>query len=65
VRVEHTVDVTATCPVDGLPDFYVLTVRAGRVIKVEDILAVTAALSTERLFQEELTLLATTSRRGD
>jgi hypothetical protein len=51
--------------VDGLPDFYVLTVRAGRVIKVEDILAVTAALSTERLFQEELTLLATTSRRGD
>jgi hypothetical protein len=55
VRVEHTLDVTALCPVDDLPDCYVLTVTARRVIKVEDILAVTAALATEKLFQEELT----------
>jgi NADPH-dependent 7-cyano-7-deazaguanine reductase QueF len=55
VRVEHTLDVTATCPVDGLPDFYVLTVTASRVIKVEDIIAITAQLATEKLFQEELT----------
>lgn len=55
MRVEHTLDVVAVCPVDGLPDVYVLTVRAARLIKVEDILAVTAGLAGERVFQEDLT----------
>jgi hypothetical protein len=55
MRVEHTLDITATCPVDGLPDVYVMTVRASRVIKVEDILAAAATLAGERVFQEDLT----------
>jgi NADPH-dependent 7-cyano-7-deazaguanine reductase QueF len=55
MRVEHTLEVTALCPVDGLPDVYVLTVRASRVVKVEDILSAAAAFAQERLFQEELT----------
>jgi NADPH-dependent 7-cyano-7-deazaguanine reductase QueF len=55
VRVEHTLEVVARCPVDDQPDVYTLTVRASRVVKVEDILSVTAALATEKLFQEDLT----------
>lgn len=55
MRVEHTLEVTALCPVDGLPDVYALTVRAARVVKVEDILAAAAQFAGEKLFQEELT----------
>lgn len=55
MRVEHTLEVVALCPVDGLPDVYTLTVRAARVVKVEEILSAAAALAGESLFQEELT----------
>ena len=55
MKAEHVLDVVALCPVDGLPDVYRMTVRASRVIKVEDILAASKTLAEERLFQEELT----------
>ena len=55
MKVEHTVEVVALCPVDGLPDVYTLTVRAARVVKVEDILAAVGQVRAERLFQEEVT----------
>lgn len=55
MKVEHTLEAVALCPVDGLPDVYTLTVRAARVVKVEDILAATAVVSGLKLFQEEVT----------
>lgn len=55
MRVEHTLEVIAGCPVDGLPDVYTLTVRAARVIRVEDILSAVTPLAAEKLFQEDLT----------
>lgn len=55
MRVEHTLEVVALCPVDGLPDVYTVTIRAARVIKVEDILAATEKFVGEAFFQEELT----------
>ena len=55
MRVEHTLTVTAVCPVDGLLDVYTLTVRTSRVVKVEDLLATVARLAGKPLFQEELT----------
>lgn len=55
MRVEHTLEVVAICPVDGLPDVYTTTIRAARVLKVEDILAVTGKFVGGKFFQEELT----------
>jgi hypothetical protein len=55
VRVEHTCEVVARCPVDHQLDVYTLTVRAARVIKVEDILAVARELADVPMFQEEFT----------
>lgn len=55
MRVQHTLEVVALCPVDELPDVYTLTVRSSRVVRVEDILAVAAKLAGEKLFQEDLT----------
>lgn len=55
MKVEHSLEVVALCPVDSLPDVYRLTVRAARVIKVEDILAAAQKLATEKLYQEDLT----------
>ena len=56
MRVEHSFEVTATCPVDRKPDVYSCVVRASRVIPVEDILAaVKTVTSGPPLFQEDLT----------
>lgn len=55
MKVEHTLEVVAICPVDDLPDVYTLTVRATRVVKVEDILGAAAALASLKLYQEDLT----------
>ena len=55
MKVTHRLTATCSCPVDGQPDVYAVTVRASRVIKVEDILAAVATLRGERIFQEELT----------
>ena len=55
MKVEHTTEVVALCPIDNLPDVYTLIVRSSRIVKVEDILAAAAPLASERLFQEDLT----------
>jgi hypothetical protein len=56
MKVEHTLEVTAVCPEDKKPDVYRCTVRARRVIPVEDIIAaVEKAKGGGPLYQEELT----------
>ena len=55
MTIEHSLEIVALCPVDGLPDVYRAIVRTRRVIKVEDILKAAATLSTKKLFQEDLT----------
>lgn len=55
MKVEHTLEVKALCPVDRLPDVYIMTVRTTGIVKVEDILYVVAGLATEPMFQEEVT----------
>lgn len=54
--VEHTLQITALCPVDESVDIYTCTVRSDRIIPVEDILAAVRPLQTEKIFQEQLTL---------
>lgn len=55
MKVEHHLEITALCPVDGKPDVYQCLVRAERVIPVEDILKAAAELSGKKLYQEDLT----------
>lgn len=55
MKIEHSLEITAICPIDSLPDVYAMTVRAQRIIKVEDILEVISRLAGESLFQEEVT----------
>lgn len=55
MKVEHQFEATAKCPVDGKPDVYTVTVRADRVIKVEDILAAAKSLVGKPIFQEDFT----------
>jgi heterodisulfide reductase subunit C len=56
VKIEHTLEITATCPVDHLPDVYRCVVRCNRVIPVEKILDAAKTLSSRELYQEDLTL---------
>lgn len=42
------------CPVNGALDTYHVSVEANRMIKVEDILAIVAAVP-EKMFQEDIT----------
>lgn len=51
--VRHHLTITAECPVDGKPDRYDAVIECGRVVKVEDILAL-ATLG--RMYQEEVTV---------
>ena len=53
--VEHTLEISALCPVDGKPDVYRCVVTTARVIDVESILAATASLGGRKIYQEELT----------
>lgn len=52
--VQHSLEITAICPVDGKPDIYQCVVSASRVIPVEDILAAAKALSKKRMYQEDI-----------
>lgn len=52
---EYQFEVVATCPVDKKPDVYRCTVRARRVIPVEEILKAVAALKDVPQFQETFT----------
>ena len=55
MTAEYSLEVFALCPVDGKPDIYACTVRSGRTIQVEDIIAVREELRAAKLFQEDLT----------
>ncbi len=55
MTAEYALEVFALCPLDDKPDIYACTVRSGRTIQVEEILAVREALRGEKLFQEDLT----------
>ena len=51
----HELTAKCTCPVDDGPDSYAVTVETQVDIAVEDILAATATLKGEKIFQEEFT----------
>ena len=57
MRVEHSLTVTAKCPVDSKPDVYEVVIRASRLVNVEDILAAVAENTKQPVFQEALTEL--------
>lgn len=52
---EYTLEVVAKCPVDNCPDLYRCTVRARRIIPVEDILKAVESLNDRPRYQEEFT----------
>ena len=54
MRVTHEIEIACRCPSDNLPDVYALTVECRRVVKVEDIIAVTDEAAGMTLFQEDL-----------
>lgn len=55
MRVEHKLNASGRCPVDGAIDSYKIVVRVQRVLKVEDILAAVQKNTAEPVFQERLT----------
>lgn len=55
MKNEYTLQVEATCPVDGLPDVYLCVVRSGRVVPVEDILKAVTEATREKAYQEDIT----------
>lgn len=57
----YELDVRAVCPVvDGERDLYHVTVRSQHLIEVEKILVFFATYAERKVFQEELTLRAST-----
>lgn len=52
--VTHEIQVYGRCPVDGASDSYDVSISTRKLLKVEDIIAVIAALEWP-LFQEEMT----------
>jgi GTP cyclohydrolase I len=56
LKIEHRLEIKAICPVDGLPDVYLCTVRTSRVLPVEQILKVARRLERRAMYQEDLTL---------
>lgn len=55
MKVAYELRVQCNCPVDGRGDVYDVTIVSDRTIFCEKINEVTAALSSERIPQEELT----------
>ena len=53
--VTYELEATCSCPVDGKPDHYAITVSAQRALPVEMILAAVEDLKGEVIFQEEFT----------
>lgn len=55
MKVRYRLTVHAPCPVDAaVTDCYEVTVKADRVIKVEDILAAVDGATANPIFQEDL-----------
>lgn len=55
MKVEHTLTIVATCPMNGLQDVYQATFRLSKLVPVENILAHATTLTGVKIFQEELT----------
>jgi hypothetical protein len=55
MRVEHTLEAVAVCPVDKAGDRYEVRVRCNRVLPVEDILKAVAEANAKPLYQEAFT----------
>lgn len=53
--VEHSLEVTAICPVDDKPDVCRCVITTSRVIEVESILKAVESLRGKKLYQEEFT----------
>jgi heterodisulfide reductase subunit C len=54
MRVTHTLQITATCPVDNKLDVYECVVSATRTIPVEDILKAVEAIRAKPAYQEDI-----------
>lgn len=54
MRVTHELTYYGTCPANGAPDTYSVTVETRRMVAVEDIIAALSALP-KPLYQEEIT----------
>lgn len=54
MRVTHTLQITAVCPVDDKSDVYECVVTARRVIPVEDILKAADEVKGMKVYQEDL-----------
>lgn len=54
MRVTHSLQITAICPVDEKPDVYECIITAKRVIKVEDILAAASDVKSMKAYQEDI-----------
>lgn len=57
MRVEHQLQISGICPINGVRDSYVATVRIKRMLTVEEIIerADNLSKSMEPMFQEQLT----------
>lgn len=56
MKVQHTLTVVGTCPVDGSRDFYRCVVTTDRIIDVELILGKVGELTSDPIYQEDLTV---------
>lgn len=54
-RVIHTLMASAICPLDGLRDYYRVTISTNKFLSVEDIRQFFDSKADERIFQENLT----------
>lgn len=54
MKVTHTLEITAICPVDGKPDVYLCKVEATRVVEVEKIIAKSVEFNRSWIYQEDL-----------
>jgi NADPH-dependent 7-cyano-7-deazaguanine reductase QueF len=55
MQIEYKFEAECRCPVDKLPDVYLVTLLTSRVIPVESILLALVELREEEIFQEEFT----------
>lgn len=51
----YELEAVCTCPVDGKPDYYKLTIRTTRIVMVEDILKHVSEFADKKITQEVLT----------
>lgn len=55
MKVRHRLRATGTCPANGLPDEYHVSVYCNRMISCEEVVAAVDGLLAVPIFQEEFT----------